>query len=135
VYANRIPGTNRATDSNLNDPDFIRLLTVSTRLLSPNKSARISAPGRDLVDDGEKKRTGPEHSPQLDFLYVVPRRLEDRIRVLSARAVSITDPQELNEVNEQLRTLLREHMDRLRRMFASHSVPAERRKSRLEIPI
>jgi hypothetical protein len=41
----------------------------------------------------------------------------------------------LNEVNEQLRTLLREHMDRLRRMFASHSVPTERRKSRLEIPI
>jgi hypothetical protein len=84
-----------------------------------------------------KKKKEPAQSilRSLISYYVVPRRLEDRIRVLSARAVSITDPQELNEVNEQLRTLLREHMDRLRRMFASHSVPTERRKSRLEIPV
>ena len=59
----------------LNDPDFIRPLTVSTRLLSPNKSAKISSPGRDLVDDGAKKRTCPEHSPQLDFLLRCPPSL------------------------------------------------------------
>jgi hypothetical protein len=62
-------------NDDLNDPDFIRPLTVSTRLPFANQRATIPASGRDLVDDGEKKRTRPEHSPQLDFLLRCPPSL------------------------------------------------------------
>ena len=59
--------------------------------------------------------------------YVVPRRLEDRIRALSDRAVSITEPEELNIVHKQLRALLHEHTDRLRKLVAANPVRPERR--------
>ena len=60
--------------------------------------------------------------------YVVPRRLEDRIRALSDRAVSITEPEELNAVHQQLRALLREHMERLRQLVTANPVRPERRQ-------
>ena len=60
--------------------------------------------------------------------YVVPRRLEDRIRALSDRAVSITEPEELNAIHQQLRALLREHMVRLRELVTANPVRPERRR-------
>ena len=60
--------------------------------------------------------------------YVVPRRLEDRIRALSDRAVTITEPEELNAVHKQLRALLREHMERLRQLVTANPVRPERRQ-------
>jgi hypothetical protein len=60
--------------------------------------------------------------------YVVPRRLEDRIRALSDRAVSITEPEELNVVHQQLRALLREHMERLRKLVTDNPARPERRR-------
>jgi hypothetical protein len=60
--------------------------------------------------------------------YVVPRRLEDRIRALSDRAVSITEPEELNAVHQQLRALLHEHMDRLRKLVTANPARPERRR-------
>lgn len=59
--------------------------------------------------------------------YVVPRRLEDRIRALSDRAVSITEPEELNAIHQQLRALLREHMARLRELVTANPARPERR--------
>lgn len=61
--------------------------------------------------------------------YVVPRRLEDRIKALSARAVSTTDPDELKKIHHQLRDLLREHVRRLRELLASPTVRTERRQA------
>jgi hypothetical protein len=60
--------------------------------------------------------------------YVVPRRLEDRIRALSNRALSTTEPGELNAVHQQLRALLREHMARLRELVTANPARPERRR-------
>lgn len=77
-----------------------------------------------------KKQDPPQQTclGSLISYYVVPRRLEDRIRALSDRAVSITDPDEVKRVHRQLRTLLREHMSRLRKMIAGYPVFPERRR-------
>ena len=79
------------------------------------------------------ERQDPSRQSPLGSLisyYVVPRRLEDRIRALSARAVSITEPEELSNVHRQLRALLREHVNRLRQLISSGSSRPERRQRR-----
>src|SRR5438309_9568820 len=78
-----------ARQDDLNDPDLIRSLTVSTRLFFSNKCVKISPSGRDLVGLMEKRKE-PAQSilRSLISYYVVPRRWEYRIRALSARAVS-----------------------------------------------
>jgi hypothetical protein len=77
-----------------------------------------------------KKQDSPQQNclSSLISYYVVPRRLEDRIRALSDRAVFITDPEEVKRVHRQLRTLLREHTSRLRRMIAGYPVFPKRRR-------
>jgi hypothetical protein len=44
----------------------------------------------------------------------VQRRLEDRIRILSHRAVATAESTEFYEIMEQLRGVLREQIDRIR---------------------
>lgn len=77
-----------------------------------------------------ERQKGPTQSPLCSLIsyYVVPRRLEDRIRALSNRALSITEPEELSKVHNQLRALLREHMDRLRKLVATNDARPERRQ-------
>ena len=56
------------------------------------------------------------------------RRLEDRIRILCAKAVASADSPELYKVFEQLRAALHEHNERLRK--SSVAVPLlQRRRS------
>ena len=62
--------------------------------------------------------------------FVVPRRLDDRIRALNNRALEATDPVEVKKIHRQLRSLLREHMFRLRVLMATHPFRRERRTSR-----
>jgi hypothetical protein len=57
------------------------------------------------------------------------RRLEDRIRELSARAARTNDPAELDEIIRNLRTALRKHAELLRKLAASHPLPLQRRSS------
>jgi hypothetical protein len=82
-------------------------------------------------DSPDQKRPVPTCLGSLISYYVVPRRLEDRIRALSDRAISSAEePDELRKVHQQLRTLLSEHMRRLRKLMATHPQPPERRHSR-----
>jgi hypothetical protein len=85
---------------------------------------------REEGSDQDQKGSVKSCLGSLISYYVVPRRLEDRIRALSDRAVSTTDPDELSKVHQQLRTLLSEHMRRLRKLMATHPVPTERRHPR-----
>ena len=62
------------------------------------------------------------------------RRLEDRIRRLSAEAVAADDPAEANRILEELTVALRDHVDRLRQLATARSVPAERRQPILPAP-
>ena len=60
------------------------------------------------------------------------RRLEDRIREKCAQAVASTDSAELSLVFEELRTLLREHAERLRVVAGaklSAGVPVVKRRT------
>jgi hypothetical protein len=59
--------------------------------------------------------------------YVVPRRLEDRIRSLSNQVLHTQDPCQQNQLHDELRSLLREHMERLRKLLTTIPVPPERR--------
>jgi hypothetical protein len=56
------------------------------------------------------------------------RRLEDRIRKLSAEAVAANDPSEANRILEELTVALRDHVERLRQLATARSVPPERRQ-------
>lgn len=60
---------------------------------------------------------------------LMSRRLEDRIRRLCAQAVSTADPDELNEILQQLKAALREHTGRLRKLATKRPIPPERRHS------
>jgi hypothetical protein len=55
------------------------------------------------------------------------RRLEDRIRKLSAEAVATDDPAEANRILEELAIALHDHVDRLRQLAGRRPVPPERR--------
>jgi hypothetical protein len=58
------------------------------------------------------------------------RRLEDRIRTLSAQAMATdSDSAEMPEILEQLQAALRDHVDRMRKSAAGHPLPLERRRS------
>jgi hypothetical protein len=56
----------------------------------------------------------------------VLRRLEDRIRVLCAKAVAIPDSAEASKVLQELRQAIHEHIQRLRK----HPAQLQRRGSR-----
>jgi len=56
------------------------------------------------------------------------RRLEDRIRKLSADAVAATDPAEANRILEELTVALKDHVERLRQLATASSIPPERRQ-------
>jgi hypothetical protein len=60
------------------------------------------------------------------------RRLEDRIRRLSAQAVAATDPAEANRILEELTVALRHHLERLRGLATARPVPRERRQPFLQ---
>ena len=62
--------------------------------------------------------------------YVVPRRIEDRIDALNHRALEATDPVEVVTIQSQLRSLLREHVRRLRSLMSIHPLRPERRTSK-----
>jgi hypothetical protein len=55
------------------------------------------------------------------------QRLEDRIKDLCAKALTLPASSELNEVLKQLQEALHEHTGRLRDMVASRRTRAERR--------
>ena len=59
------------------------------------------------------------------------RRLEDRIRKLSAEAVAAADPAEADKILEELTAALREHVERLRRLATARPVRPERRQATL----
>jgi hypothetical protein len=63
------------------------------------------------------------------------RRLEDRIRKLSAEAVAASDPAEANRILEELTVALRDHVDRLRQLATARPVPAERRQPSLPLDL
>ena len=46
------------------------------------------------------------------------RRLEDKIKALAERAVTVQDPNELERVLKELRAALHEHAQRLRKLAA-----------------
>jgi hypothetical protein len=56
------------------------------------------------------------------------RRLEDRIRTLSAQAVDTSDLSDLSVILEQLTAALHDHIDRLRKLAAARPNPPERRR-------
>jgi hypothetical protein len=56
------------------------------------------------------------------------RRLEDRIRKLSAEAVAATDPVEANRILEELSSALRHHVERMRELASDRSQRGERRR-------
>ena len=58
------------------------------------------------------------------------RRLEDRIRDLCAKAVTISEPAELNAILGQLTTAHHEQMERIRKRLREPRVAPERRFSR-----
>jgi hypothetical protein len=60
--------------------------------------------------------------------YSRSRRLEDRIRRLSAQAVVTSDSAELYTILEQLAAALQSHVERLRKLATMPSVPPERRQ-------
>jgi 3-phenylpropionate/cinnamic acid dioxygenase small subunit len=62
--------------------------------------------------------------------YSMSRRLEDRIRRLSAQVVSATDPSEMNTISQQLKDALHEHVERLRSKLTGGTLLHERRQSR-----
>jgi len=55
------------------------------------------------------------------------RRLEDRIRELCTRAVTVSESQELHDILGKLRAALREHTQRLRRLAVKNPIPPDRR--------
>jgi hypothetical protein len=63
--------------------------------------------------------------------YFRSRRLEDRIRELSALALAATDSTHLNKILEQLSTALHHQVERLRKQASDHTLHPERRQSRL----
>jgi hypothetical protein len=56
------------------------------------------------------------------------RRLEDRIRNLSAQAVAATDLAELDAILKELRVALRKHVEYLRKIASEQHVPSQRRR-------
>lgn len=56
------------------------------------------------------------------------RRLEDRIRKLSAEAVAATDPVEANRILEELSSALRDHVERMRELASYRAQRGERRR-------
>jgi hypothetical protein len=58
------------------------------------------------------------------------RRLEDRIRDLCAKAVTTTEPAELNAVLEQLTAALHDQVEGIRKRVSQPRVAPERRFSR-----
>jgi hypothetical protein len=56
------------------------------------------------------------------------RRLEDRIRKLSAEAVAATDPVETNRILEELSSALRSHVERMRELASDRALRGERRR-------
>jgi hypothetical protein len=56
------------------------------------------------------------------------RRLEDRIRKLSARVVAATDPAESSRILEELSEALRDHAQRLRNLASMRPAAPERRQ-------
>jgi hypothetical protein len=58
------------------------------------------------------------------------RRLEDRIRDLCAKAVVTTDPEELNEILQQLSSALHDQVERIRNRVSQPRLAPERRFSR-----
>jgi hypothetical protein len=53
---------------------------------------------------------------------VPQRRLEDRIKALAASAVACQDPDEFDDVIQQLRAALHEHSQRLRQLAATNLI-------------
>jgi hypothetical protein len=64
---------------------------------------------------------------------VPPRRLEDRIRELCAKAMSTPESLEFTVVMDQLRASLREHAERMRKLAASFPHVPKRRQSDPEL--
>ena len=62
----------------------------------------------------------------LPSLGPMSQRLENRIKELCAKALTLPASPELNEVLKQLQEALHEHTSRLRRMVASRRTRAER---------
>jgi hypothetical protein len=57
----------------------------------------------------------------------MPRRLDDRIKELCAKAVATPPSPELEEILRELQKALHEHTERLRKMVAQYPVSPDRR--------
>jgi len=58
----------------------------------------------------------------------MPRRLEDRIKDLCAKAIASPDSRESNDIFKELEDALHEHNERIRKLAANRPVREERRK-------
>jgi hypothetical protein len=63
----------------------------------------------------------------LVFLWPMPKRLEDRIKDLCAKAVGTPTSPQLDEVLQQLQSALSEHTQRIRKMVAAYPARPARR--------
>ena len=64
------------------------------------------------------------------------RRVEDKIRRLSAQLLAVEEDQELRPMMVELREALHQHIERLRARFAAYPIVVERRvRNRIPPPI
>jgi len=63
----------------------------------------------------------------LVFLWPMPKRLEDRIKDLCAKAVGTPASPQLDEILQQLQSALSEHTQRIRKMVAAYPARVARR--------
>ena len=63
----------------------------------------------------------------LVFLWPMPKRLEDRIKDLCAKAVGTPASPQLDETLQQLQSALSEHTQRIRKMVAAYPARPARR--------
>jgi hypothetical protein len=63
----------------------------------------------------------------LVFLWPMPKRLDDRIKGLCAKAVGTPASPQLDEILEQLQSALSEHTQRMRKMVAAYPARPARR--------